>query len=68
MAISSINTVTNIQSAMAAAMQEAGETTATTKIEAAHGDQQAIRKLAKQQQQQELMQPNTPKQGIDYQG
>jgi hypothetical protein len=75
MAISGINAVTNSQSALVAAMQEANETTATTLKEAAHGDQQAIRKLAKQrQQQQELQQQNstrTPKPGVgkatDYQ-
>jgi len=42
----------------AAAIQEATETAATTRMEAARGDQQAVRKLAKQQQQQ--MQPQNP--------
>jgi hypothetical protein len=60
MAISGISAVSNAQSSIAAAVQEANETTATTKIEAAHGDQQAIRKLAKQQQQMQLQNP-TPK-------
>jgi hypothetical protein len=51
-ATSSMNAIT------AAALQEANETPATTMIEAARGDQQAIRKLAKMQQQQ--IQPETP--------
>jgi hypothetical protein len=60
---SSISAVTSsqsaaIQAALQAAMQEASETVATTKKEAANGDQQAIRKLARQEQQQ--MQNSAP--------
>jgi len=76
MSISSISVVTNLQSNLAAAVQEANETTATTIIEAERGDQQAVRKLAKQQQQQQQMQPQNPTptpelgvgEAVDHQG
>jgi hypothetical protein len=44
-------TAASSQSAAAAALQEATESAATTRLEAAHGDQVAMRKLASQQQQ-----------------
>jgi hypothetical protein len=53
MSISSVGPVTGVPNSFAAAAQEATETSATTKQEAAHGDQQAIRKLANQGQQQQ---------------
>jgi hypothetical protein len=43
-------TVSSLKSVMSNAAQEATETAAVTKKEAASGDQQAIRKLAAQQQ------------------
>ena len=50
MSISSISAVTDSQNNLAAlAREEANETYATTIIEAARGDQQAIRKLEKLQ-------------------
>ena len=42
-------TITTVKSYVASAAQEATETAAQTKAEAAKGDQQAIRKLASQQ-------------------
>jgi hypothetical protein len=42
-----------ILSATAAAMQELNETAAVTAREAAHGDQIAVRKLARQQEQKQ---------------
>ncbi len=50
--MSTIN-ISAVTNATTAALQEATETLATTIMEAARGDQQAIRKLAK-------MQPETP--------
>ncbi|MGD0785509.1 MAG: hypothetical protein ABR969_06825 [Sedimentisphaerales bacterium] len=59
MSTSNISAATSSMIAMAAAaLQEANEIPATTMKEAARGDQQAIRKLAKTQQQQ--IQPETP--------
>jgi len=61
MSISSISAVTDSQNNLAAlAREEANETYATTIIEAARGDQQAIRKLEKLQQQQQQMEPQNP--------
>jgi hypothetical protein len=48
--------------AQAAAMQEASETAAVTQNEAARGDMQAVRKLARQQQQAQAME-SAPKTG-----
>jgi NADP-dependent 3-hydroxy acid dehydrogenase YdfG len=45
----SVSAVTGAQSGLAAAAQEAAETKAVTMQEAARGDQQAVRKLAKEQ-------------------
>jgi hypothetical protein len=59
--ISNIIAVTNspnVVTPAAAAQEEANETPADTVAEAARGDQQAIRRLAKMQQQQR--QPATP--------
>ena len=47
-----VSSPTNSRSAVAAALQEASESSATTQQEAAHGDQVAMRKLANQAQQQ----------------
>lgn len=51
MSVQATSGSTNIQSVVATAMQEATETAAVTKAEAAKGDQQAIRKLAAGQPQ-----------------
>ena len=45
---------TSAQNTASAAMEEATETAYTTRQEAVHGDQAAVRKLARQQQQQQL--------------
>ncbi len=47
----SVGSVSSVKTAQSNAAQEASETEAVTKKEAAKGDQQAIRKLAAQQQQ-----------------
>jgi uncharacterized membrane protein (DUF106 family) len=47
-------------SAQSAAVQEATETAAVTMKEAARGDMQAVRKLAKQQMQAVAMNPAPP--------
>ncbi len=54
--------VTSINSAMRNTVEEATETAAQTKAEAAKGDQQAIRKMAGQQAQEvtSAHQPLTP--------
>jgi hypothetical protein len=64
--ITGISAVSDVQqSVAAAAAQEASETQATTMQEAARGDQQAVRRLAKEQGQQQpaapapTSQPNT---------
>jgi hypothetical protein len=66
MSISSISAVSSATSNLANAMQEANETPEATRKEAASGDQQAIRKLARQQERQAQSQPQiqTPQPGI----
>ena len=49
------------QSSATTALQEVNETEAVTRQEAANGDQVAIRKLAQEQAQQELLAVHTPK-------
>jgi hypothetical protein len=51
-----ISAVSSVQSSFAAASQEAAETRATTMQEAARGDQQAVRKLAREQANQPVPQ------------
>ena len=51
MSVQATSASTSVQSVVASAMQEATETAAVTKAEAAKGDQQAIRKLAAGQPQ-----------------
>ena len=51
--VGAVTGATNLQmSAAATAMQEANETAATTKVEAAQGDQQAVRRVIVRSQQQ----------------
>ena len=52
--------VSNIASQLSASTQEAMETAAQTKAEAAKGDKQAILKLARQQATQSLENPQPP--------
>ncbi len=54
------NAVNALKTAQTNAVQEAKETAAITRAEAAKGDQQAIRKLAAQKQQQQ-QQSQAPK-------
>jgi hypothetical protein len=64
--ISSATSSTSTSTA-AAAQQEATETEATTKSEAAKGDQQAIKKLAKEEQAQQAKNSEPGKgEKIDY--
>jgi hypothetical protein len=56
----SVRAVTSVQSALAAAAQEAAETLAETMQEAARGDQQAIRKLAREQASHPAPQVSAP--------
>ncbi len=50
--VTSVNSGSNVQAILASVTQELTETAAQTKIEAAKGDQQAVRKLAHLQLQQ----------------
>lgn len=64
MSVSSINAVAGVQyNSVGDAAQEAAETKATTMQEAAHGDQQAIRKLAKEQELEQVSAPS-PQPGV----